>query len=62
MADDQDDESINADVERLSGPTVKKPFETPKLTVYGDIATLTRAVGRTGSGDGGHGMKIRTRP
>ncbi|HEY6213800.1 MAG TPA: lasso RiPP family leader peptide-containing protein [Vicinamibacterales bacterium] len=41
---------------------VKKPFEPPRLTVYGDIATLTRSVGRTGVPDNGHGSNTRTSP
>jgi len=40
----------------------KKPFEPPRLQVYGDIATLTRTVGRAGVPDGGHGSNIRTSP
>jgi hypothetical protein len=40
----------------------KKPFDPPRLTVYGDIATLTRTVGRTGIPDGGHGSNSRTSP
>ena len=40
----------------------KKPFDPPRLTVSGDIPTLTRAVGRTGRGDGGKGTTQRTRP
>lgn len=40
----------------------KKPFEPPRLHVYGDIATLTRAVGRTGLADGGKGNSKATRP
>ena len=40
----------------------KKPFEPPRLTVYGDIASLTKAVGRTGLVDGGKGSATRTRP
>ena len=38
----------------------KKPFEPPRLQVYGDIAALTRKIGRTGVGDGGSGAKTRT--
>ena len=30
----------------------KKPFEPPRLHVYGDISTLTRAVGKSGLADG----------
>ena len=40
----------------------KKPFKPPRLHVYGDIATLTRAVGATGLVDGGKGKTTRTRP
>ena len=39
----------------------KKPFEPPRLTVYGDIASLTRNVGRTGLSDGGKGSTTKTR-
>jgi hypothetical protein len=34
----------------------KKPFEPPRLTVYGDITMLTRMVGRLGNTDGGKGV------
>jgi len=40
----------------------KKPFEAPRLHVYGDIAALTRAVGKTGLSDGGIGSTKNTRP
>jgi hypothetical protein len=39
----------------------KKPFEPPRLHVYGDISTLTRAVGKTGLADGGKGTTTKTR-
>ena len=45
-----------------SDSPTKKPFEPPRLTVYGDITTLTRTVGRTGLTDGGKGATNRTRP
>lgn len=48
--------------ETPSEPPRKKPFEPPQLTVYGDITTLTRTVGRTGLTDGGKGSTNRTRP
>ena len=56
-----------ADHERSSNQqegqrTAKKPFEPPRLVVYGDIATLTRVVGKTGLADGGKGGTSRTRP
>ena len=43
-------------------PPAKKPFEAPRLIVYGDIATLTRTVGKTGLVDGGKGATSHTRP
>jgi hypothetical protein len=40
----------------------KKPFEPPRLHVYGDISTLTRAVGKSGLADGGSGTSKKTQP
>jgi hypothetical protein len=60
MADDQIDESVNTNANHISNSKVKKPFEPPRLTVYGDIATLTRTVGRTGNNDGGHSAPNKT--
>jgi hypothetical protein len=34
--------------------TQRKPYCTPKLTVYGDIAAVTHGKGKGGKG-GGHG-------
>ncbi|MDH3734017.1 MAG: lasso peptide [Gemmatimonadota bacterium] len=31
----------------------KKPYRTPRLTVYGDIREITQAVGKRGQKDGG---------
>jgi hypothetical protein len=31
----------------------KKPYEPPRLSVYGDIAAVTRTVGMSGMLDGG---------
>jgi hypothetical protein len=45
-----------------TAPAAKKPFDPPRLRVYGDIASLTRTVGRTGLSDGGHGNTVKTRP
>jgi len=42
--------------------TRKKPFEPPRLQVYGDIAALTRTIGRSGVPDGGHGSNSKTSP
>jgi hypothetical protein len=39
---------------------VKKPYESPRLDVYGDIREVTDAVGFMGMTDGGHGFRRRT--
>jgi hypothetical protein len=57
-----DEHTSNVSGDQPSTPSSKKPFDPPQLTVYGDITTLTRTVGRTGSGDGGKGANNRTRP
>jgi hypothetical protein len=31
----------------------KKPYQTPKLFIYGDLTTMTQASGRRGMADGG---------
>ena len=33
----------------------KKPYSAPSLQQYGDLARITRAVGRSGQSDGGKG-------
>jgi len=38
----------------------KEVYFTPKLTIYGTIEELTKAVGTTSSLDGGTSPKIRT--
>jgi hypothetical protein len=39
----------------------KKPYEAPKLSVYGDLKTITQAVGDMGAvADGGAGMTTKT--
>ena len=39
----------------------KKPYESPKLRVYGDIGTLTGATGTmSNTGDGGMGTANKT--
>jgi hypothetical protein len=38
----------------------RKPYETPTLRVFGDVAALTRAVGNVGKTDGGMGAKSKT--
>ena len=34
-------------------PSQKKPYEPPELKVYGTVRDLTKAVGPTGTPDGG---------
>jgi hypothetical protein len=42
-------------------PAKKKPYQPPKLLVYGDLAQMTKAVGRAGRIDGGsRSGKVRT--
>lgn len=38
----------------------KKPYEPPRLDVYGDIRKVTQTSGNTGTPDGGHGSMSRT--
>jgi hypothetical protein len=41
--------------------SAKKPYESPKLLVYGDLREMTKAIGRKGQPDGGtHILKRRT--
>jgi hypothetical protein len=44
-------ESTSLDPDRPA----KKPYESPRLEVYGDIRAVTAAVGNVGKNDGGHG-------
>jgi hypothetical protein len=40
---------------------LRKPYETPALRVYGDVAALTRSVSNTSANaDGGHGSMSKT--
>jgi hypothetical protein len=45
---------------RPTKPEPKEPYSTPKLTIYGTIQQLTKAVGMHGSTDGGSMPTIRT--
>jgi hypothetical protein len=40
-----------------AGAVIRKPYESPKLRVYGDVAAITRSAGMTATAqpDGGHG-------
>lgn len=41
----------------------KKPYHSPVIEVYGDIRTITNAVGKTGAADGGAtGNKKNSQP
>jgi len=35
----------------------KKPYRVPKLSVYGNLAEMTKSRGKTGSMDGNMGLK-----
>ena len=38
----------------------RKPYETPRLEVYGDIRDIAKAVGHEGTADGAaHGLKTQ---
>ena len=39
---------------------MKKPYEPPRLVVYGDIREIAKAVGMTGKADGGAHVNTRT--
>jgi hypothetical protein len=40
---------LGQSTDKTAGRKQKKPFEPPRLHVYGDISTLTRMIGQTGS-------------
>jgi hypothetical protein len=44
------------------GDQAKKEYSSPKLTIYGDIRTLTQAVGMNGMLDGGGIGMRRSQP
>jgi hypothetical protein len=43
-----------------NNPKVLKPYASPGLKEYGDIRTITGAVGVMGSPDGGSGVMVKT--
>ena len=45
--------------EKSSEKTTKKLYQSPKLLVYGDLAEMTKALGRTSRVDGGHNPQKR---
>jgi hypothetical protein len=40
-------------MKQSSKKSTKKPYQSPKLLVYGDLAEMTKAIGRTSRIDGG---------
>jgi hypothetical protein len=48
---------MKSDVEKPA----KKPYERPKLFVYGDIRTITQTVGTGAINDGGPGANGRSK-
>jgi len=44
----------------ISPKPIKKPYQTPKLLVYGDLTEMTRATGKTGNRDGAIGSIKKT--
>ncbi len=40
---------------QAEGTCAKKPYQPPKLFVYGDLTEMTRTSGMTGNPDGGSG-------
>ena len=44
----------------ISPKPIKKPYQAPKLLVYGDLAELTRTTGKKGNRDGAIGSTKKT--
>lgn len=43
-----------------SDPAAKKPYNTPKLEVYGDLRKITKTVANHGNSDGGAPPMFKT--
>jgi len=41
-------------------PAKKKPYQSPKLLVYGSLTQMTQGTGLLGRKDGGKNRKIKT--
>jgi hypothetical protein len=41
-------------------PAKKKPYQSPKLLIYGKLTDMTLTRGRKGAPDGGHGNTARS--
>jgi hypothetical protein len=44
----------------ISPKPIKKPYQTPKLLVYGDLAEMTRTTGKLTNRDGAIGSVKKT--
>ncbi len=44
----------------ISPKPIKKPYQTPKLLVYGALAEMTRTTGKAGKRDGAIGSTKKT--
>jgi hypothetical protein len=58
----EDKQPLGNPTDKAAERKQKKPFEPPRLHVYGDISTLTRMIGLTGLADGGTKTNTKTRP
>jgi hypothetical protein len=48
--------------DRVKSAKQKKPFKAPTLKRYGDVRSITEAVGATGKVDGGMQLMTKTAP
>ena len=55
-----EDTSDGRDETPAASDTGRKPYDTPALRVFGDIAELTRTRSNVGNTDGGSGSKKKT--
>ena len=44
----------------LEVPAQKKPYQSPKLLIYGNLTQMTQRTGPLGKKDGGAGRKAKT--
>lgn len=61
MSDTEQDFLTRKNEPRGGSNPVRKSYQVPRLTRYGDVQTLTRTSGKTGSNDGGGG-KTKSQP
>ena len=55
-----DENSGGRDEKTSAEATTRRPYESPALRVYGDVAELTRINSNVGNTDGGSGSKKKT--